>query len=166
MRTIVTLDDDIYDAAMHLSRASGERLGRVLSMLARRGLKPPDSASRLTRRFAVSDGPANAGDSSSRIHELVISFMTGPSCCSPAANSWGEARRSTLDQHMRLYLTLYPDERTCSIWAAVVDRCRRTGRPIQTADVWMASAARQWSCPLGPRIPTDSEWRRRRRQNL
>ena len=61
MRTTVTLDDDVYEAAMHLSRTSGERLGKVLSMLARRGLKPADSpARRSTRRFPVFNVPANA----------------------------------------------------------------------------------------------------------
>ena len=61
VRTTITLDDDVYEAAMHLSRASGERLGKVLSMLARRGLKPADSpAYRSTRRFPVFDVPTNA----------------------------------------------------------------------------------------------------------
>ena len=60
MRTTVTLDDDVYEAAMHLSRASGERLGRVLSTLARRGLKPEASPRRSTRRFPVFDVPSNA----------------------------------------------------------------------------------------------------------
>lgn len=49
---------------------------------------------------------------------------------------------------MALYLTIYPDERTCAIWAEVVDQCRRMGRRIQPADAWIASAARQWDCPL------------------
>ena len=49
---------------------------------------------------------------------------------------------------MALYLTVYPDERTCAIWAEIVDQCRRAGQPIQTADAWIASAARQWGCPL------------------
>lgn len=61
VRTTVTLDDDVYEAAMHFSRASGERLGKVLSILARRGLKPADSpAPRSARRFPVFDVPANA----------------------------------------------------------------------------------------------------------
>src|SRR5260370_30288627 len=82
-------------------------------------------------------------------NELVISFMTQAELLLwPAANNWGEARRSALDQHMAVYLTLYPDERACSIWSAVVDRCRRAGQPIQTADAWIASAARQRGCPL------------------
>jgi hypothetical protein len=61
MRTTVTLDDDVFDAATHLSRSSGERLGKVLSTLARRGLKPEGvRVRRSTRRFPVFDVPANA----------------------------------------------------------------------------------------------------------
>lgn len=66
----------------------------------------------------------------------------------PATNNWGEQRRSTLAQHLALYTTLYPDEHTCDIWVEVVDRCRRAGQPIQTADAWIASTARQWQLPL------------------
>lgn len=39
MRTTITLDPDIYDAAMHVARGSGQRLGKVISELARRGLQ-------------------------------------------------------------------------------------------------------------------------------
>jgi hypothetical protein len=61
MRTTVTLDDDVYEAAMHLSRTSGERLGKVLSILARRGLKPEEPrARRSPRRFPVFDVAPNA----------------------------------------------------------------------------------------------------------
>jgi hypothetical protein len=61
VRTTITVDDDVYEAAMHLSRTSGERLGKVLSMLARRGLKPADApARRSNRRFPVFDVPSNA----------------------------------------------------------------------------------------------------------
>ena len=82
-------------------------------------------------------------------HQLVISFMTRAELLLwPTANNWGEERRAALEQHTSLYLTLYPDQRTCAIWASVVDRCRRAGQPIQTADAWIASASRQWSCPL------------------
>jgi len=82
-------------------------------------------------------------------HQLVISFMTRSELLLwPASNNWGSARRMALEAHMAMYLTLYPDERTCGIWAAVVDRCRRTGQPIQTADAWIAASARQWGCPL------------------
>jgi predicted nucleic acid-binding protein len=82
-------------------------------------------------------------------HQLVISFMTRAELWLwPAANNWGASRRAALEEHTALYLTLYPDERTCAIWATVVDQCRRAGHPIQSADAWIAASARQWGCPL------------------
>jgi predicted nucleic acid-binding protein len=82
-------------------------------------------------------------------HQLVISFMTRAELLLwPVTNNWGASRRAALEEHIGLYLTLYPDEQTCAIWAAIVDQCRRRGQPIQTADAWIASAARRWSCPL------------------
>ncbi|MDB6131013.1 MAG: Antitoxin VapB39 [Verrucomicrobiales bacterium] len=38
MRTTVTLDQDIYEAALSQSKASGKKLGEVLSIMARRGI--------------------------------------------------------------------------------------------------------------------------------
>jgi hypothetical protein len=40
MRTTVTLDDDVYQAVSTLSQSSGLPLGKVLSKVARQGLKP------------------------------------------------------------------------------------------------------------------------------
>jgi hypothetical protein len=62
MRTTVTLDDDVYAAAMHLAASSGERLGKVLSKLARRGLAPrqPPLPKKRTRRFPTFDVPPDA----------------------------------------------------------------------------------------------------------
>jgi predicted nucleic acid-binding protein len=57
-------------------------------------------------------------------HQLVISFMIRTELLLwPAANNWGETRLGK-------------------------DSSRRAGQPIQTADAWIASAARQWGCPL------------------
>jgi hypothetical protein len=39
MRTTVTLDDDIFNLARAQSQASGMRLGKVISLMARRGLE-------------------------------------------------------------------------------------------------------------------------------
>ncbi|MGH9489268.1 MAG: hypothetical protein ACRD17_02045 [Terriglobales bacterium] len=61
MRTTVTLDDDVYQAAQHLARGTGERLGKVLSALARRGLEvPASSRRRRSRRFPVFPVPAGS----------------------------------------------------------------------------------------------------------
>jgi hypothetical protein len=46
MRTTVTLDDDVYEAALAHSRATGRRLGLVLSEMARRALQPLPARSR------------------------------------------------------------------------------------------------------------------------
>lgn len=39
MRTTVTLDDDVFEAARAQAQVSGKKLGEVLSQLARRGLR-------------------------------------------------------------------------------------------------------------------------------
>jgi hypothetical protein len=61
MRTTIALDEDIYQAAQHLSRVSGERLGKVISKLARRGLERRNRVLRKgARRFPTFDVPASA----------------------------------------------------------------------------------------------------------
>ena len=82
-------------------------------------------------------------------HALAISFMSRAELLLwPAANHWGNRRRITLLRHLQLYTTLFPDELTCSLWADIVASCRHAGRPVQTADAWIAASARQWSLPL------------------
>lgn len=46
MRTTVSLDDDIFEAAQSLAASSGKKLGQVLSQLARRGLRVEAKTSR------------------------------------------------------------------------------------------------------------------------
>lgn len=61
MRTTVSLDSDIYETAMHLSQTSGQRLGKVLSDLARRGLiQNAAPVKNIKARFPVFSVPANA----------------------------------------------------------------------------------------------------------
>ena len=61
MRTTVSIDDDVYEAALHLSRVSGERLGSVLSSLIRRGMMtPPRQQRKSSRRFPTFDVPPGA----------------------------------------------------------------------------------------------------------
>ena len=56
------LDDDVYQAAMYLAHGSGERLGKVLSKLARRGLAPQRTPSRKNTpgRFPAFEVPPDA----------------------------------------------------------------------------------------------------------
>jgi hypothetical protein len=39
VRTTLTIDQDVFEAAQSLARASGQRLGQIVSELARRGLR-------------------------------------------------------------------------------------------------------------------------------
>ena len=48
MRTTVTLDDDVFQAARAQAEASGKKLGAVLSQLARRGLRSSAQAASKT----------------------------------------------------------------------------------------------------------------------
>lgn len=55
------MDQDVYDAILHLSRASGRRLGKVLSEVARRGIKGDTKFTfRRKGRFPVFDVPPDA----------------------------------------------------------------------------------------------------------
>ncbi len=73
MRTTVTLDDDVHEAALHLSRLTGRRLGKVLSELARRGLAGGEPAIRKAKgRFPVFDVPPDAKIiPASRVQEVL-----------------------------------------------------------------------------------------------
>ncbi len=46
MRTTVTLDNDVFEAARAQAQASGKTLSKVLSQLARRGLRASPQAAR------------------------------------------------------------------------------------------------------------------------
>jgi tRNA(fMet)-specific endonuclease VapC len=82
-------------------------------------------------------------------HQVAISFMSRAELLLwPKFNQWGSARTTSLTQHLELYTTLFPDERTCNLWSEIVTGCRRVGRPISTADAWIAAVARQWDIPL------------------
>jgi hypothetical protein len=76
MRTTVTLDDDVYEAAQAQAQASGQRLGRVLSEMARHAMQLSGRRSKgqaqRTSRFPVFEVPANAGMiSASRVQKAL-----------------------------------------------------------------------------------------------
>jgi len=59
MRTTVTIDDDVYEAALANAHATGRRLGRVLSDMARAALRPQKTPPTRGKqaRFATFDVP-------------------------------------------------------------------------------------------------------------
>ena len=57
----MTLDDDIYEAALSHARATGQRLGKVLSNMARQALEPAPRERRAPRRrFPAFEVPPGA----------------------------------------------------------------------------------------------------------
>jgi hypothetical protein len=42
MRTTLHIDDDVYRAAKSLARAEGQSIGKVISALAKKGLRPAE----------------------------------------------------------------------------------------------------------------------------
>ena len=82
-------------------------------------------------------------------HQLFISFMTrGELLLWPRVNRWGARRREELVNHIDLCTTLFSDEETCVLWADIMLESRVAGRPVTTADAWVAVAARQWDLAL------------------
>jgi hypothetical protein len=73
MRTTLTVDDDVYDAARQISQSSGERLGKIVSRLARRGLEAPAQVRQSkSRRFPVFDvAPGTPKMSLDRIDQFI-----------------------------------------------------------------------------------------------
>jgi hypothetical protein len=62
MRTTVTLDDDVYEAAQALAQETGKKLGCVLSEMARQAIQPSrlgskQAAPQGTSRFPVFEVP-------------------------------------------------------------------------------------------------------------
>lgn len=80
---------------------------------------------------------------------LVVSFQTQAELLRWAiAANWGRQRR----EHLRLRLQEYEIEHssdTLSLhWAEAMDSARRNGRPISTADAWVAATALHLDVPL------------------
>jgi predicted nucleic acid-binding protein len=89
---------------------------------------------------------------------LGISFMTLAELERwPLERGWGHIRRAELAQHLTRYIVLPASRELCTKWAEVSCEARRKGRPIQTADAWVAASALHYEVPLITNNPTDYE---------
>ena len=61
---------------------------------------------------------------------------------------WGPARKAELAQHLTKYTVLPVSRELCAKWAEVSWAARQKGRPIQTADAWIAASALHYQVPL------------------
>jgi tRNA(fMet)-specific endonuclease VapC len=80
---------------------------------------------------------------------LGISFMTLAELERwPLERRWGEGRRLDLERHLANYTVLPVDRSLCVMWAQVSFGAQKKGRPIQTADAWIAASALHYRVPL------------------
>jgi tRNA(fMet)-specific endonuclease VapC len=61
---------------------------------------------------------------------------------------WGQRRRERLERFLARYVTHYPDRDLCRLWAGIFVGARSKGKPIQTADAWIAATAMLYDVPL------------------
>lgn len=81
--------------------------------------------------------------------EIIISFMTLAELNQWAIRSnWGAARKRKLDAYRKPFTVFHSDEDLCLQWAHVMEEARRNGRPIQTADPWVAATALLHDIPV------------------
>jgi tRNA(fMet)-specific endonuclease VapC len=80
---------------------------------------------------------------------LGISFMTLAELQRWALErGWGASRKMELAQHLTHYTVLPASRELCLQWAAVSFNAKKKGRPIQTADAWIAASALYYQVPL------------------
>lgn len=80
---------------------------------------------------------------------LLVSFMTLAELNFwNLKNNWGEKRKVDFAEYLEKYLTIYPDEDICKIWAEIQTDAYKKGRPIDSADAWVASVALYFDIPL------------------
>jgi predicted nucleic acid-binding protein len=80
---------------------------------------------------------------------LGISFMTLAELQRwQLERAWGPVRKAELAQHLTRYTVLPTSRELCATWARVSWEARRKGRPIQTADAWIAASALHYQVPL------------------
>jgi tRNA(fMet)-specific endonuclease VapC len=73
---------------------------------------------------------------------LGISFMTLAELERwPLERDWGPRRKLELTQYLTHYTVLPVNRELCAKWAEVSFRAKKDGRPIQTADAWVAASA-------------------------
>jgi len=80
---------------------------------------------------------------------LGISFMTLAELERWSLDrNWGPSRRAELQTYLTKYAILPATRELCREWAKVTSEARKIGRPVQTADAWIAASALHYQVPL------------------
>jgi len=69
--------------------------------------------------------------------------------------NWGPRKRAVLEAYLADFAVLHSDSLLCSTWAAVRNESTQKGRPISSADAWIAATALVLSAPLVTNNPKD-----------
>jgi predicted nucleic acid-binding protein len=62
--------------------------------------------------------------------------------------NWGERRNRELMKFLENFGVIYPEEKTCELWAMVFTEAQQNGRPMSFSDSWIAAAALQFGVPV------------------
>lgn len=83
-------------------------------------------------------------------HKLtIISFMTLAETDRWALErNWGRTKRRQMEEFLRQFVVSPFNRASCLRWAEAMHSARRNGRPIQTADGWVAATALVHNIPL------------------
>jgi predicted nucleic acid-binding protein len=73
----------------------------------------------------------------------------------PLERNWGSFRRAELERHLARYTVLPVNRELCRKWAEISFDAKKRGRPIQTADAWIAATALYYQVPLITHNPED-----------
>ena len=80
---------------------------------------------------------------------VIVSFMTIAELDRWALHyDWGKARQRSMELFLQDFLFSFCDRTLCVKWAEATDSARRNGRPIETADAWIAATALLHGIPL------------------
>lgn len=80
---------------------------------------------------------------------LLVSFMAIAELDRWALErNWGEKRKRDLETFMQRFTIIEVSRDLCHKWAEATNSARQAGRPIETADAWMAATALLYKVPL------------------
>jgi tRNA(fMet)-specific endonuclease VapC len=73
----------------------------------------------------------------------------------PLLNNWSAKRKHKLDEFLKDYLFVEVDKNVCMQWAKIQAEAKKIGRPISTADAWIAATALVFDISLVTHNPKD-----------
>ncbi|HEV8158892.1 MAG TPA: PIN domain-containing protein, partial [Pyrinomonadaceae bacterium] len=63
-------------------------------------------------------------------------------------SNWSEIKNKKFEKLLSDYGVVYADEELCNLWARITINAQKKGRPIGTADAWVAAATLMFDVPL------------------